>query len=129
MIVVDCAAVVDVLTAIEGTDDLRDLLAGEELSAPTLLDLEVVSALRGMTLRGELLASRAEDTLTDFDDLAILRWPSDDSMRRRAFQLRDNVSAHDAAYLVLAEALDCPLVTRDLRLAKASEHLITVDVR
>jgi len=129
VIVVDCAAVVDVLTAIEGTDDLRDLLAGEELSAPTLLDLEVVSALRGMTLRGELLASRAEDTLTDFDDLAILRWPSDDSMRRRAFQLRDNVSAHDAAYLVLAEALDCPLVTRDLRLAKASEHLITVDVR
>lgn len=129
MIVVDCAAVVDALTAADGTDDLRELLAAEELCAPTLLDFEVVSALRGMTLRGELPVSRAEDTLTDFDDLAILRWPSHDSLRRRAFQLRDNMSAYDAAYVVLAEALACPLVTRDLRLAKASEHLITIDVR
>ncbi len=128
MIVVDCAAVIDALTAVEGTDDLRDLLAGEELCAPTLLDFDVVSALRGMTLRGDLPVSRAEDTLTDFEDLTILRWWSHDNLRRRAFQLRD-VSACDAAYVVLAEALDCPLVTRDLRLAKASDHLITVDVR
>jgi len=129
VIVVDCAAVIDALTAVEGTDDLRALLAGEELCAPTLLDFEVVSALRGMTLRGALPVSRAEDTLTDFEDLAILRWWSHDTLRRRAFQLRDNVSAYDAAYVVLAEALDCPLVTRDLRLAKAIEYLITVDVR
>jgi len=129
VIVVDCAAVVDALTAVEGTDDLRDLLAGEELYAPTLLDFEVVSALRGMTLRGELLTSRAEDGLTDFDDLEIRRWPFHDSLRRRAFQLRDNVSSCDAAYVVLAEAFDCPLVTRDLKLANASRQLVAVDVR
>jgi predicted nucleic acid-binding protein len=129
VIVVDCAAVVDALTAVDGTDDLRALLAGEELCAPTLLDFEVVSALRGLTLGGHLTAARAEDALTDVDDLEIRRWPSGDALRRRAFGLRDNVSAYDAAYVVLAEALDCSLVTRDVRLAKSSGHLISIDLR
>jgi len=129
MIVVDCAAVVDALTAIEGTDDLRAALAAEELCAPTLLDFEVVSALRGLTLDGHLAASRAEDALTDFDDLDIQRWPPGDALRRRAFQLRENVSAYDAAYVVLAEALDCPLLTRDRRLAASSSHLVLIEVR
>lgn len=38
----------------------------------------------------------------------------------RAYELRDNVTAYDAAYVALAEALGCPLVTADGRLAKAS---------
>lgn len=129
MIVVDCAAVVDALTAVDETDDLRDFLASQELCAPTLLDFEVVSALRGMTLRGHIAATTAEDVMTDFDDLQIQRWPSGDSLRRRAFQLRNNVSAYDAAYVVLAEALDCSLLTRDLRLAKSSGHLVPIHVR
>lgn len=129
MIVVDCAAVVDALTAIRETDELRAFMASEQLNAPSLLDFEIVSALRGLTLRGQVAAPRAEDALTDFDDLDIRRWPSADPLRRRAFQLRDNMSAYDAAYVTLAEALDCPLLTRDARLAKASGHLIRVDVR
>lgn len=52
MIVVDCAAVVDALTALDGTDGLRALLASENLAAPALLDYEVVSALRGLTSAG-----------------------------------------------------------------------------
>lgn len=123
------AAVVDALTAVEGTDDLRAFLAPEDLCAPALLDFEVVSALRGLTLGGHLVATRAEDALTDFDDLEIQRWPSGDGLRRRAFQLRDNVSAHDAAYVVLAEALDCSLLTRDERLARSSGHLVPIEVR
>jgi len=129
VIVVDCAAVVDALTGVDGTDDLRAFLASAELNAPTLLDFEVVSALRGLVLRGNLTAARAEDTLTDFDDLKVRRWPSGDSLRRRAFQLCDNVSAYDAAYVALAEALDCPLLTRDIRLAKSSGHLVPIEVR
>ncbi len=129
MIVVDCAAVVDALTGADGTDDLRAFLASEELNAPALLDFEVVSALRGLTLRGNLTIARAEDALTDFDDLEVRRWPSGDSLRRRVFQLRDNVSAYDAAYVVLAEALDCPFLTRDIRLGRASGHLVRIEVR
>ncbi|MGH3520777.1 MAG: type II toxin-antitoxin system VapC family toxin [Haloechinothrix sp.] len=124
----DSAAVVDVLTTVAGTDKLRARLAAEELHAPSLLDFEIVSALRGLALAGHLSAARAGDALTDFDDLRIQRWPSADALRRRAFQLRNNVSSYDAAYVALAEALDCPLLTRDARLARSSGHAAQIEV-
>lgn len=129
MIVVDSAAVVDALTGAAGTDELRAHLAAEDLHAPSLLDFEVVSALRGLTLRGHLTPTRAEDLLTDFEDLPLQRWPSADALRRRAFQLRDNVSAYDAAYVTLAEALDCILLTRDRRLSRSRGHAVPIQVR
>ncbi|MGH3696977.1 MAG: type II toxin-antitoxin system VapC family toxin [Pseudonocardiaceae bacterium] len=129
MIVVDSAAVVDALTVVAGTDELRAYLAAEDLHAPGLLDFEIVSALRGLALSGQVSAARAEDALVDFDDLPIRRWPSAHALRRRAFQLRDNVSAYAAAYIALAEALDCPLLTRDARLARSSGHAAQIEVR
>ena len=129
MIVVDSAAVVDALTAVAGTDELRDRLSRETLHAPHLIDFEVVSALRGLTLGGHLSVNRVEDLLIDFNDLPLHRWPSADALRRRAFQLRDNVSAYDAAYVALAEAMDCPLVTRDGRLNRSSGHSARIELR
>ncbi|MGH3766491.1 MAG: type II toxin-antitoxin system VapC family toxin [Pseudonocardiaceae bacterium] len=129
MIVVDGAAVVDALTAVEGTEELRAYLGAEELHAPSLLDFEVVSTLRGLTLGGHVSAARAEDLLSDFDDLSVRRWPFVSSLRQRAYQLRHNVSAYDAAYLALAEALECPLLTRDARLARSTGHAAHIEVR
>jgi predicted nucleic acid-binding protein len=129
VIVIDSAAVVDAITVVDGTDDLRAALSDRELNAPALLDFEVVSALRGLTLRGHLTATRAQDALTDFDDLEIRRWPVGDGLRRRAFQLRHNLSAYDAAHVVLAEALNCTLLTRDVRLANVGGHIVTIEVR
>jgi predicted nucleic acid-binding protein len=129
VIVVDSAAVVDALMAIEGTEDLRACLAEKELHAPHLLDFEVLSGLRGLTLGGHLSAERAQDLLTDFAELPIARWPFGDGLRRRAFQLRTNLSAYDAAYVALAEALTCPLLTRDDRLARSSGHHVPIEVR
>lgn len=128
MIVVDCAAVVDALTAAPDTDKLTARLAAEELHAPSLLDHEIVSALRGLTLGGHLSPARAHDVLTDLDDLALHRWASADALRRSAFQLRNNVTAYDAAYVVLAEALGCPLVTRDARLSRSTGHGVRIDL-
>lgn len=122
MIVLDCAALVDALAAIEGSHRLRAMMADEELHAPALLDFEIVSALRRMTRLNRMSIARAEDLLDDFDDLPIHRWRADDALRMRAFSLRDNLSAYDAAYVALAEALDCRLVTRDQRLARTVGH-------
>ena len=126
---VDSAVVVDALTAADGVDDLHAYLAAEELHAPSLLDYEVLSALRGLTLGAHLSTARAQDVLTDFEDLSVQRWPSVDSLRRRAFQLRDNLSAYDAGYVALAEALECSLLTRDARLARSGGHMARIEVR
>jgi predicted nucleic acid-binding protein len=128
MIVIDCSAVVDALTAAEDAERLRARMSGEDLHAPTLLDFEVVAALRGLVLGKHLTPARAEDALTDFEDLTIERWLSSDGLRRRAFQLRQRVSANDAAYIALAEALDCPMLTRDGRLPKSAGHDARIEV-
>ena len=101
----------------------------DSLHAPSLLDYEVVSALRGLTRGGHLGIPRAQDAFTDFDALPITRWSSAPALRRRAFSLRDHLSAYDAAYIALAEALQCPLLTRDTRLARAYGHDVEVRVR
>ncbi len=129
MIVVDSAAVIDALTGLAGTDELRAYLAAEELHAPSLVDFEVVSALRELILGGVLSATRAHDLLSDFEDLPVQRWPFADALRRRAFQMRDNVSAYDAAYITLAEALNCPVLTRDTRLSRSTGHSVRIEVR
>lgn len=126
MIVIDASAVVDALTVAPGTEALREFLAAHELHAPALLDFEVVAALRGLTLAGHISAARARESLTDYDALPIQRWLAEAPLRLRAYALRDNLSAYDAAYVALAEALGCPLVTRDMRLARSASHAAAV---
>ncbi len=129
MIVVDSSVVVAALAALPDTSALRSRLARERLHAPSYVDIEVVSAVRGLTIGGRLSEARAEDLLSDYADLPVRRWELADPLRRRAFRLRDNLSAYGAAYVALAEALDCPLVTRDARLARApSVHDALVEV-
>lgn len=129
MIVVDCSVIVDALV---GPDDdvrfLRSILSSDDLVAPSLLDYEFVSVLRGVTRAGRLSQTGATDALADFDDLPIARWNFFDAFRHRAYELSAGISSYDAAYVVLAEALDAPLLTRDRKLAKAAKALVTVNV-
>ena len=128
MIVVDASVLIDALRDVPDGAALRERLVSDELHAPALIDYEVVSGVRRLTLSGNLAADRAEDLLTDFNDLPLHRWPGKEALRRRAFALRNQVSAYDAAYLALAEALDCALVTRDGRLARSSGHDAVVEL-
>jgi len=128
VIVIDASALVDVLTGARGCDRLRVHLAGEELHAPALIDYEFVSALRGLIGGRHLSASRAADALTDFEALPLHRWEARDALRRRAFSLRENLTAYDAAYVALAEGLGCALVTRDARLARTRGHDVPIVV-
>lgn len=128
MIVVDCTAVIDALTVAPDSGPLRERLAQEELHAPALLDYEVVSGLRGLVRGGHLSELRALEALDDFEDLPVQRWQGAGGLRRRVFQLRHNLSAYDGAYVALAESLDCTLVTRDRRLARAAGHDARMEV-
>jgi predicted nucleic acid-binding protein len=128
VIVVDCSALVDALTGLAGTEELRARMADHDLHAPASVDYEVVSALRGLLRRGSITAARAADVLTDVESLPLERWSAEDALRRRALQLRDVLSANDAAHVALAEALDCPLVIRDGRLARSAGHDADVEL-
>lgn len=116
MIVVDASVAVFGLLN-DGTS--RSQLSVEVLAAPHLVDAEVAHALRSRVLRGELAAEDGERALRRWARLGIDRFPMT-GMLDRVWQLRDNLSAHDASYVAVAEALGCGLVTADRRLAGAT---------
>lgn len=126
MIVIEASAMVDALVGRPANPVLLALIADSELHAPTLLDYEVASALRGHTVAGRLSARRMADAVDDFSALRIERY-SLAPMMRSVLDLRDNFTVYDAAYIVLAQVLESPLVTADTKLAGA--RTIGVDVR
>ena len=128
MIVVDSSVVVDVLSEAVDAADLRRRLAGEQLHAPVLLDYEVVSAARRLVSARELSEDRVLELLDDLNAYRIRRWAFDGKFPRRAYQLRHTLTAYDASYIALAEALECPLVTRDGHLARSRGHAATIEL-
>ncbi|MFN2387539.1 MAG: type II toxin-antitoxin system VapC family toxin [Thermoanaerobaculia bacterium] len=105
----------------------RVLAPRETLHAPHLLDLEVAQVLRRYLGQGDLSEQRAAESLRDFLDLSVARYPHEPFLPR-IWQLRANLTAYDAAYVALAEALDAPLVTRDARLARAAGHEARIEL-
>jgi predicted nucleic acid-binding protein len=97
---------------------VRKRLRGERLAAPDLIDLEVASTFRGRVRGGRLTAERARLALTDLLDLPLVRAPHA-PLIARCWELRDNLTTYDAAYVALAELLQATLLTSDSRLAGA----------
>jgi predicted nucleic acid-binding protein len=128
VIVVDASALLEVLlnTSHAGRVAARLFAPGETLHAPHLLDLEVAQVLRRYTAAGALTDARGAEAVDDLRDLPLERYAHTLFMER-IWQLRRNLTAYDAAYVALAEALEAPLVTRDAALASA-RHDATVEV-
>lgn len=91
------------------------------------MDIEVLNALRRLTLAKALEEQRASEAIQDFRDLRMDRFPHE-GLIPRIWSLRENFTAYDATYVALAERLESPLVTCDLRLARAAEKFISVEV-
>lgn len=127
MIVVD-ASIVAVALADDGPDGdkARARLRGEDLTAPELLDLEVASVLRKQHATGALDDRRAALALDDLQAMPIRRAPHR-HLLRRCWELRDNLTVYDAAYVALAELLQIVLLTADQRLARALGPLCDVE--
>jgi predicted nucleic acid-binding protein len=98
-----------------------------EWSAPDLVDVETVSVLRRRWGAGDLTARRFRSAVIDLVALPIVRFPTGPLMIR-AYELRSNVTPYDATYVALAEGLSCPLVSADVRLARAPGIRCEVDV-
>lgn len=103
------------------------LTTDPSLHAPHLVDLEVIAVLRRRSVAGDLDGRRADLAIRDLMDLPVVRYPHV-PFARRAWELRHNVTPYDAAYVALAESLDCALVTADRRMAVSPGIRCAVEV-
>ncbi len=120
MLVVDASVLAPAL-ADDGQDGdtARAHLRGHSLVAPELIDLETTSVIRRHVLAGVLDTRRASLALTDLVELP-LRRAAHKPLLPRCWELRENLTTYDAAYVAVAELLDVVLLTADERMAGAS---------
>ena len=119
MIVVDASVTTEAISGLDerNLEAARRLIHGP-LCAPQLLDIEVVSALRSMLRRSEIAEAVAQRALRRLTSLPIARLPHG-PLVQRCWELRDNLSIYDAAYVALAEIMGATLLTSDQRLARS----------
>lgn len=129
MIVLDASAVVELLLGTEQGHAVAGRIADPALGlhAPHLLDVEVAQALRRYVRADEVDAKVAASALDDLRSLDLERH-AHEPLLDRVWSLRDNLTAYDAVYVALAEALDATLVTCDARLARAPGMARRVDL-
>lgn len=114
MIVIDASAMVEALVGRDPDPALLDALT-REVSAPHLLDVEVLSALRGLTLAGKLDLDDADQARRDYFAFTISRYDTE-PLADRVWALRHRFTSYDACYPALAEAVDAKLWTGDGKL-------------
>jgi predicted nucleic acid-binding protein len=129
VIVVDASALLEAILRTPAAKVVEDRLFAPRptLRAPHLIDVEVTQVIRRYAANGEIDGERGRLALADLADLPLRRYPHD-FLLPRIWDLRNNLTAYDAAYVALAEALDTPLLTRDRRLAAAAGHHAQIEL-
>ncbi|MGH8960916.1 MAG: type II toxin-antitoxin system VapC family toxin [Jatrophihabitantaceae bacterium] len=122
MIVLDASVLADALIDDGPVGERARESISQDLhwAAPAHLVVEVVSVVRGRVLGGKLTVLRAEEAIDALADLEIAQIDVQ-PLTNRIWQLRENLTAYDAAYVAVAEQLDCRLYTSDARLARARD--------
>jgi predicted nucleic acid-binding protein len=129
VIVVDASAAIELLLRSPLGETVASRLFDRPaaLHAPELLDIEVSQVLRRFNARREITADRGEVALRLLDALPIRRH-AHAALLSRIWALRANLTAYDATYVALAEALGAVLVTCDARTAAAPGLRARVEV-
>jgi predicted nucleic acid-binding protein len=129
MIVVDASAVLETLLRTPNAETVEKRLfdPSQTLHAPHLLDVEVAQVLRRYAGNGEIDDERGRAALADLAAFPLRRYPHD-FLLPRVWDLRKNLTAYDAVYVALAEALDAPLLTCDRHLATAPGHQARIEL-
>ena len=128
MIVLDASAVVEILLRTPAGARAETRLARDgDGCAPCLVDVEVVQALRRLVVAARIDEPRGREALDDFQSMPLERY-AHDRLIDRMWELRGNLTAYDAAYVALAEALDASLLTCDRRLASAPGVRARIDL-
>jgi predicted nucleic acid-binding protein len=129
VIVVDASALLEFLlqTSLGARVEARLFRGEDELHAPHLVDVEIAQGLRRLVRTGEVSSGRADEAIADLIDLDLHRHAHLDLLGR-VWKLRDNVTAYDAIYVALAEAMEATLVTCDDPLAKTPGHRARIEV-
>lgn len=128
MIVLDASAAIELVLRTPRAERIaeRVLDPNERINAPHLVDIEVLQVLRRLTQAREVTGARAQAALEDFQALVVNRHAHTPLMER-IWNLRATITAYDAAYVALAEALEAPLLTCDRKLARASGHSARIE--
>lgn len=120
MIVLDASALMELLLHTQVGGEIASRIADPTLSLhiPHLADVEIIQTLRRYVRESEISSVEAAAALATLRDLDLFRH-SHEPLLHRIWALREKVSAYDAAYIALAEALDARLLTCDRRLSRA----------
>lgn len=121
MLVVDASAVADLLLGTSRAAAVRREIGDHSLHAPHLMAVEVTSVLGSFVRQEAIDLAIALRALHELDDLGV-SWYEHDAVLERTLGLRDRLTTYDATYVALAEGVGAPLLTCDVRLARASGH-------
>jgi predicted nucleic acid-binding protein len=129
VVVIDASVLVDVVLRNPTADSVRHALrrAGGSLHAPHLIYIEVAQVLRRYEVRGYASPERCRTAMADLMSFR-LTGHLHDRFLARIWELRHNLTAYDAAYVALAEALGAVLLTRDRKIATAPGHRARVEL-
>lgn len=129
MIVLDASAAVELTLSLRLSSGVQEHLekARWQIAAPELLTVEVIQVLRRRVLAKVTSVEAAEEAVDLLADVNI-RFFSHQTLADRIWELRDNATAYDAAYLALAELLSAELLTADSRLAHSGGHAAKISL-